>query len=179
MKDAEMKHENLTELSARQAQEQEERHARWGCACEVTELRRRAIRGGGVQFRRQCIQCGEPAGNSVAHSQIEDPAAVPAWDDQLKDARLAAREQARLDMNKRHAAERSEAYGGYLASPEWRARRAKVMRRASGQCEGCADAPATEVHHLTYERWGREMLFDLVALCGSCHDAIHSPEDQL
>lgn len=64
-------------------------------------------------------------------------------------------------------------YNSYLQTPEWRTKRAKVLRRAGGMCEGCGEAPATIVHHLTYKRVGREMLFDLVAVCPACHDALH------
>lgn len=65
-----------------------------------------------------------------------------------------------------------EKYTKYLQSPEWREKRKLVMLRAQGICEGCRKANATEVHHLTYERLGDEMLFDLVAICKMCHDKI-------
>ena len=42
-----------------------------------------------------------------------------------------------------------------------------VMRAA------CRKKPATQVHHLTYKRVGREMLFDLVAVCADCHEVVH------
>ncbi len=41
-------------------------------------------------------------------------------------------------------------------------------------CEkGDCTNEATQVHHLTYERIGAEMLADLQALCGECHRATH------
>lgn len=30
-----------------------------------------------------------------------------------------------------------------------------------------------EVHHLTYERVGYEMLFDLISVCDPCHEQLH------
>ena len=39
-------------------------------------------------------------------------------------------------------------------------------------CEGCGVRRAAQVHHLTYEHVGDELLFELVAVCGQCHDRI-------
>ncbi|MCY4554379.1 MAG: hypothetical protein OXC79_11970 [Candidatus Poribacteria bacterium] len=64
-------------------------------------------------------------------------------------------------------------YSRYLQSPTWKAKRQKVMKRANHICEGCLEQKATQVHHLTYERVGCEMLFDLVAICDRCHSNCH------
>jgi hypothetical protein len=64
-------------------------------------------------------------------------------------------------------------YNDYLGSPEWEARRQKIFLRSGGVCECCHEAPATQVHHLTYARVGREALFDLRAVCPPCHEALH------
>ena len=64
-------------------------------------------------------------------------------------------------------------YQRYLATDTWQSKRGKVMKRAGGLCEGCRDKRATEVHHLNYgDPRGEEMLFNLVALCRDCHEAI-------
>ena len=45
-----------------------------------------------------------------------------------------------------------------------------VRKRAGGRCERCGERTRRlEVHHLTYERFGRELLTDLQALCEPCH----------
>lgn len=67
-------------------------------------------------------------------------------------------------------------YADYLRSQEWADRRARVMERAGYRCEGCRDRNATEVHHLSYDNVTREFLFELVALCGECHERIHTEE---
>lgn len=67
-------------------------------------------------------------------------------------------------------------YNRYLESPEWKAKRRAVLERDSFVCQGCQNARATQVHHLTYKRKGREMLFDLVAVCDDCHCEIHAEE---
>jgi len=86
----------------------------------------------------------------------------------------------------RHDADQREwrrLYGEYLCSPEWQHRRSLVMTRAAGMCEGCGQRRATQVHHLRYPRncwpgsaeWvAQEKLFDLRAICGSCHDDVHN-----
>jgi hypothetical protein len=57
----------------------------------------------------------------------------------------------------------------YLRSPHWRARRAQAIGRAGGRCEHCGARDRLEIHHLTYERLGRERDRDLRALCHRCH----------
>lgn len=64
-------------------------------------------------------------------------------------------------------------YAEYLRSDRWQSLRRKVLVRAGGRCEGCLDAPATEVHHRTYEHVCKEFCFELVALCDACHRRVH------
>jgi 5-methylcytosine-specific restriction endonuclease McrA len=65
-------------------------------------------------------------------------------------------------------------YEKYLESEAWQQKRGLVLKRANWMCEGCGKNRANQVHHLTYERVGDEMLFDLVAICKECHDKIPS-----
>lgn len=65
-----------------------------------------------------------------------------------------------------------EWYAGYMASAEWYARRLAVLKRDGNKCQGCG-ADAEQVHHLTYERVGREQLEDLVSVCERCHRFLH------
>lgn len=58
-------------------------------------------------------------------------------------------------------------------SPAWRRLRAGVLGRAGGRCESCGAPGPLAVHHLTYERLGRERLGDLRALCARCHTRAH------
>jgi 5-methylcytosine-specific restriction endonuclease McrA len=68
-------------------------------------------------------------------------------------------------------------YREYLQGDVWRAKRARVLERAGGLCEGCREQPATQVHHLHYRRVFDELLFDLVAVCDECHAKLHrAPE---
>lgn len=59
-----------------------------------------------------------------------------------------------------------------MQSDAWKALRETMIAIADGTCERCdatEDTVALEVHHLTYERLGREELDDLQVLCPTCH----------
>jgi hypothetical protein len=60
-------------------------------------------------------------------------------------------------------------YRAYLASPAWQVKREAAFKRCGGICEGCKAAPATEIHHVTYERFKHELPGDIAALCHACH----------
>lgn len=70
-------------------------------------------------------------------------------------------------------------YERYLQSPVWRAIRARVIFRDLGMCRAlvdgkpCLSRKDVEVHHLTYLRFGKEQMRDLVTLCHDCHKAHH------
>lgn len=90
-----------------------------------------------------------------------------------------AREESRLrdEWQRREvAAERGRWFAehdAYLKTPEWRNLRALVLKRDGGKCQGCLVANATQVHHLHYRRWKRELACDLVSLCDRCHERAH------
>lgn len=67
-----------------------------------------------------------------------------------------------------------ERYLEYLNSKEWKNKKSKVINRAKAFCEGCGETnKPLEVHHLTYDRIGDELLTDLVAFCPDCHSKAH------
>ena len=68
---------------------------------------------------------------------------------------------------------KSVKYYEYLSSPEWKSKRAKILKMAGYKCRKCGK-PATEVHHETYERIFNERLTDLTALCRKCHRFLHN-----
>ncbi len=63
-------------------------------------------------------------------------------------------------------------YDEYLKSSQWRAVRRRVLDRSGGLCEGCLHEQATEVHHTTYAHVGHEFMWELRAICRTCHDRI-------
>lgn len=61
-----------------------------------------------------------------------------------------------------------KAYERYLQSGAWAKKRAERLSIDSHKCQVCG-AEAEEVHHLTYNRLGKESMDDLVSLCKKCH----------
>src|SRR5205807_4467434 len=67
-------------------------------------------------------------------------------------------------------------YASYLQSDAWREKREMVFARSGGLCEGCRLKRAVQVHHLTYEHLGNELLWELAAVCLDCHNMVHGDE---
>jgi len=66
-----------------------------------------------------------------------------------------------------------EDYQEYLHSPQWHEKRKLILNRCNSICEECKSKPVVEIHHLTYERTGNELLEDLIGLCKDCHEKKH------
>jgi 5-methylcytosine-specific restriction endonuclease McrA len=73
----------------------------------------------------------------------------------------------------RSDADFSARYDAYMTSPEWEAKRRRVLGRVGYLCEGCGARRAVHVHHLTYAHFGDEFLWELVAVCEGCHSRVH------
>ncbi|TAJ42431.1 MAG: HNH endonuclease [Reyranella sp.] len=152
------------------------------CQHEKTDIREVTLSNGAQHFYRQCLRCGELTRSAIA--KISVAGKVPPKDEGICERWKAQQERAYANMMQRFVrAQRSESdewsrsYDEYLKSPQWRSKRDKVLKRASGTCEGCGERPATQVHHLTYKHVREEFLFELVALCDVCHDRIHPKPD--
>lgn len=153
-------------------------------ACEHAhqELRIVRIKGGSTAIRRQCQNCGARVGNPVP--KRDAPPDTKEEDTKLRDVYEARRRSEYNEIFRRHVALQKKdhtsleaLHAEYLKTPKWQALRAKVLNRAKGICEGCGEKPATEVHHLTYDHWRDELLFELVAVCRDCHAKCHPAED--
>jgi 5-methylcytosine-specific restriction endonuclease McrA len=57
----------------------------------------------------------------------------------------------------------------YLQTLQWKNIRQKVLKRDNFLCQGCLEAQATEVHHITYANWKNELMFELMSVCYNCH----------
>jgi len=64
-------------------------------------------------------------------------------------------------------------YPEYLRSNHWDHTRRRALLRAGHRCQQCEARGLLDVHHLTYERIGRESEADLIVLCRMCHEAEH------
>lgn len=146
------------------------------CGGTTTEVRRFTCSNKTFQVRRQCVACGGAVGTPIPHWQVTDLMRLPAWDNEPAAQAEAARESA-ADAQRAEREAQNEAwqarYNQHLHSPEWRRIADKVLTRAGYLCEGCAEQRATQVHHLTYDHLGSELLYELRALCRSCHEHAH------
>ena len=66
-------------------------------------------------------------------------------------------------------ANRTEFYNQYIKSDKWKAIRLKVLKRDNNVCQACLEAPAQDVHHLTYCNIGDELMYELISVCRDCH----------
>lgn len=67
-----------------------------------------------------------------------------------------------------------ESYREYLQTDHWRAFRARVFADPRNKrCQICKRTRQLNIHHLTYERVGKELLADVIVLCKPCHFAHH------
>lgn len=147
----------------------------WKCSHPDVVLTKKRTERKGWWYWEQCTTCGAKI-RRRASAEVPRAWELPDFDEELatrwwqdRSAQNEQRRQAEADAeNQRWWAW----YSDYLRSPRWHAIRSKVLRRAAGMCEGCAEQPATQVHHLTYAHVGNEMLFDLVAICNDCHERV-------
>lgn len=131
----------------------------------------------------QCTDCGRKVGSWVKKSEIDESTATP-FDEQAWDAAMRRdseewtnrfqenRADAQLRMRFKQAQWRAK-YESHLRSEKWRDICRRVAERDKGLCQGCRQRSGVHVHHLTYDRMGDEMLFDLVLVCRECHEKIH------
>ena len=156
-----------------------------GCSHEKTKVRLRTQRDGQRIPWEQCLRCGKgmrPVAKKDAPPDIEHllwDEELPVLFDEAERAEWEAGLIVRDIANDEKRAEWHDWYYEYLQSPKWKAIRAKTMDRTDGICEGCHERPATEVHHLSYEFVGDEMLWDLVAVCSPCHRKVHKKQEKI
>lgn len=146
------------------------------------ELRKHVCSNDTIQYRKQCILCGQST-SAISHAKIapQEKAFAPKYDPDLQDnIHKQAYEdwRANNDVDRAGPPPKRETgwwawYNLYLESDVWKQKRNAVLKRAHNTCERCGNARATVIHHLTYISVGREPLWALVALCDSCHKELH------
>jgi len=64
-------------------------------------------------------------------------------------------------------------YNQYIKGPRWAAKREAWFNAFGKYCRACGTAHGPiQLHHMTYDRLGRERMSDLVALCANCHKEV-------
>jgi len=130
------------------------------------------------QIKRQCLDCHQSIGHALPHADYtkEQIDALPHFDVAARDAyweRDKVDAKSIADEAERRLQERRTFYTQYLQSDAWREKRRLVIERQSNICSGCRMAPITEVHHLSYDNLGDELLWQLQGVCRACHEKAH------
>lgn len=158
-----------------------------GCGCEPVNVKlvQFEISGNEKRFGLRCEACGKvnggkPIGTSNLTQQERQDAAARLLN--LAESRLAAEASRAIERElmaedaKQRTAEWWAKYDEYLRSATWAEKRVKVLERDQYLCQACRDRRAVQVHHLTYRHVFNEPLFDLVAVCVTCHELITAIE---
>ena len=151
--------------------------ARYACQHGNRELRERTIVDGRSSFVSQCVHCGntsQPIARKTAIAEAADNA-IPLYDNELAESWRQHKSVEYREAFRALQPSLKREYDAYLSSDGWRKLRLKVLERSKYICELCEEAPATEVHHITYIRLGNELLADLTAVCHWCHEFLHTP----
>jgi hypothetical protein len=153
------------------------------CECSNSIITEQTIAGGSTRYVKQCVDCGKTVGSAIKKNSVE--VQPPQFNVELKELNDLDRQEGYLKHQEKLNKEREikneswwEYYYQYMSSSIWREKRQQVLERDSFRCKGCEKDRATEVHHITYDRLGTELLIDLVSLCEECHSRIHEGETQ-
>ena len=139
---------------------------------------------GRVSLYNQCSWCGKRhgGGSSLKHNLVPDLKEKiqlkqinkfdtkllnknsPTWDKYNAYRTLKDGENKEIEK-----AYRREFYNEYIKSDKWKAIRLKVLKRDNNICQACLEAPAQDVHHLTYNNIGDELMYELLSVCRDCH----------
>ena len=130
-----------------------------------------------VRDRRDLLRLGQ-ASRAVAQARCGDPGIMTLLCDPCTDLRLELHNEEqrlkRLARQARAAQLRKMPFAEYRMQPEWQTRRTATLSRAGYRCQVCGERDKRlDVHHNAYDRYGDESAFDLVALCGGCHELFH------
>lgn len=166
----------------------EEVEAEYACAHEHREVRYSVAANGVRQYREQCTACGDLS-QFLKHSDrrvmsmgvpVEvDFALTEAYRQmvRMEAQRRITEENVRQMMARLQERDEEETrwwaeYNQYLQSGDWQARRRMVLERDGYLCQSCRMNKASQAHHLTYDHGFDAPLFDLIAVCVSCHERI-------
>jgi len=149
------------------------------CKCQsISEnylLKKKEIKGGGIQYVFQCNDCGGQASANISHSSLTstEKNGCQKYDYEFQSLkRSEIYEIARRKSNEEYELKRSE-YHEYLQSEEWKKIRIERLEHDEYVCQLCGEE-ANTAHHLNYENIYHETIEDLVSVCKPCHDYIHS-----
>jgi len=90
-----------------------------------------------------------------------------------------------FDFSSDSKGKHSPEYVAAIASPHWKNLIQIALHRSNASCEHCRRSPFDSMipihlslHHLTYERLGKELESDVVLLCEACHENADKKREQ-
>jgi protein-arginine kinase activator protein McsA len=129
------------------------------------------IANGQKRVRKQCLKCGASDSKVYKHSLFKNYLELPLFQPELRAKFIqdkADQRYLRRDIGAKHY------YNDvYLKSPEWKAKRENTLKRDNYTCV-CCEEKATQVHHINYNHVYQEKEKELISVCKSCHEGIHS-----
>ena len=159
------------------------------CSAVTATLTKRKSRGTmAVSAHLQCDGCGRSISGAIGRTDCFTWQDYAEWRQDLQDACNARRDadiearsadlEDRLEAAHDEREQRRADREGYLewcrTSPDWHALSERVMWRSRGHCEACLTAPASTVHHLTYDMGKLPPAWHLRAVCHACHARLHA-----
>ena len=159
--------------------------AEFVCCHEHTQFTKFVKSNDVVCVRIQCTRCGENI--KEVSKKGHDTDTLPRFDETLRRDWWQAQQDRSSELQQEKLrqieAERAnqdamwwQKYNRYLRSQQWHDMRKHVLQRDNDICQACLRNKATQVHHLSYklyEQTGQSFAFELVAICRTCHHAIH------
>lgn len=135
---------------------------------------------GGWAIRKMCSACYKMFGNFIAQKNCGDIEKLQTIIKEKHDRfhsdnweKLAKRIEWLTQLHEDyHKSNWFSEHNDYLKSTTWQEKREEVLRRDGYLCQACLKRKATEVHHLTYDHYKNEPLYELISVCHSCHQAI-------
>ena len=135
--------------------------------------------GNGFRVQKFCSNCFSLFGCAIKHSDVDTVNVKTIEKDKYDRWHNEQYEkfQKRFSKIKElhslwQVAEYQRKHQEYLNSQVWKEKRQEVLNRDSYLCQACLKHRASEVHHLTYDHFGDEPLFDLISVCRQCHEKI-------
>ena len=181
------------ELVQKKSEELQKFRLKYQCKHPSQQMTKRVLRKGVIQYVFQCLNCGDACSKAIKKEEALKIAngIMPNFNEELLNTKnnqyrdelnqieekytLLQKKEIELRKNKDDAF--FQKYSEYLLSNEWELKRQKVLKRANYICEACLEKEAIQVHHLTYKHVFKEPLFELVAICESCHELLHEETD--
>jgi hypothetical protein len=144
------------------------------CNCQEDEKKpkKRTIKDGRIVYGFECQNCG--AFNQKSTKSF----GLGFLPNEFADESIRARFLDRCrqhDQNRKDERSRQwwENYNRYLQTEHWKRKRQAVLERDKHICQGCLINIATQVHHLSYEHLGNELMWELQSVCIKCHRVLH------